>query len=50
MRDKKECCGTCKYHQHESIDDGWVCVNSYSDFCSDWTDYDFCCDEWEGRK
>lgn len=50
MRDEKECCGTCTYHQHESIDDGLVCVNSYSDYCSDWTDYDFCCDEWEGRK
>ena len=22
-----ECCGTCKYHQHEDTDDGWVCVN-----------------------
>lgn len=49
MTYKKECCGTCKWHHHESVDDGWVCVNADSDFCTDWTDYDDCCDEWEGR-
>ena len=43
-------CGTCFYHQHEYIDDGWVCVNDASDRCTDWTDYDDTCDEWEGRN
>lgn len=28
---EKECCGTCRWHQHESVDDGWVCVNPDSD-------------------
>lgn len=23
----EENCGTCRYHQHEDINDGWVCVN-----------------------
>lgn len=43
-------CGTCKYHKHESIDDGWICVNADSEYVADWTEYDFCCDEWEGRE
>lgn len=44
-----ERCGTCKWHQHENISDGWVCVNDESDYVADWTDYDFCCDEYERR-
>ena len=31
-----KCCGTCKYHQHENIDDGGVCVNSDSEYVADW--------------
>ena len=50
MFDEKQCCGTCRYHAHEDIDDGWVCVNGDSDYVADWTDYDFCCDEWEERE
>ena len=46
--EKKECCGTCRYHVHEGIDDGWVCVNDTSLYCADWTEYDFCCDDYEG--
>ena len=42
-------CGTCNYHCHEDVDDGWVCVNSDSDYCTDWTDDDFGCEKWEGR-
>ena len=45
----RECCGTCKYHKHENIDDGWVCVNPDSDNLSDWTEYADCCSEWEER-
>lgn len=29
------CCGTCKYHEHEDIGDGWVCVNGDSDYVAD---------------
>lgn len=46
---KCECCGTCKWHEHENISDGWVCVNNDSEYVADWTDYDFCCEQYESR-
>lgn len=60
MRDKKEVCGTCKYHKHIyaqvrshvngiRIDDGWVCINEDSENAGCYTDYDDSCDEWEER-
>ena len=49
MMAKERCCGTCKYHEHEDISDGFVCVNGDSDFVTDWTDYNFCCEEYEER-
>lgn len=39
-----KCCGTCKWH--EKWRDGWICINNDSEFCTDWTDYDHCCEEW----
>lgn len=50
MDEKRKCCGTCKWHKRESVDDGWICVNWDSEYCSDLTDYDHCCDEWDGLK
>lgn len=51
MDDKNaKCCGTCKWHEHEDIDDGWVCVNAESDNCAAWTEYGDSCEEWEGRE
>lgn len=50
MRDRNKCCGTCKYHEHESVDDGWVCVNADSQYCTDWTDYNHYCEDWEERS
>ena len=44
------CCGTCKWHLHENVDDGWVCVNGDSEYCTDFTDYDHTCPDWEGRE
>ena len=44
------CCGNCKYHHHEDIDDGWVCVNDASEYCTDFTEYADVCPDWEGRK
>lgn len=44
-----ECCGNCKYHVFENIDDGYVCVNSDSEYCSDWTEYADSCSEFEER-
>lgn len=26
MIEPRKCCGACRYHRHESIDDGWICV------------------------
>ena len=43
----EKCCNTCKWYVHENITDGMVCVNGSSDYCTDFTDEDFCCDEWE---
>lgn len=48
--EKKDCCGLCKYHVHEDIDDGWVCVNPDSDNFTDWTEYDDACEEFEQRQ
>lgn len=44
-----KCCGTCKYHHHENIDDGFVCANVDSEYVAEWTEYDDWCEEWEGR-
>lgn len=49
MLDDK-CCGTCKYHHYDDIDDGWVCVNDRSECCTDWIGYEDSCNEWEGRE
>lgn len=46
----EKCCGTCKYHHYEDIDDGGVCVNDQSKYCADWTEYSDSCEEWEGRE
>ena len=43
-------CGNCKFHLHEDIDDGWVCVNPRSRFCADWTEYEDACEEWEEKE
>lgn len=43
----EKCCATCKWHQHEDIDDGCVCVNYRCVYCCDWTDDDFGCSKWE---
>lgn len=50
MDDKKKCCGTCRWHKHEAVDDGWVCVNDQSEYCADWTEYGDSCADWEGRE
>ena len=49
MLDDK-CCGTCKYHYHKNIGDGWECVNDRSEYFADWTEYSDSCDEFEGRE
>lgn len=49
MLDDK-CCGTCKYHYHESIDGCWVCVNYESEYVSDWTEHGDSCEKWERKR
>ena len=46
---KKPCCGNCKYHKHESVDDGWICTNPESDYVADWTEYSDYCSDYEER-
>lgn len=50
FKEGKTCCGTCKHHRHEDIDDGWVCVNPDSEYYTEWTEYRDVCEEWEGRS
>ena len=49
MLDDK-CCGTCKYHYHESIDGDWVCVNYESEYVTDWTEHSDYCEKWERKR
>lgn len=50
MDESKECCGTCRYHRHDDIADGWVCANSDSEYYTDFTEYKDHCQDWEGRR
>jgi hypothetical protein len=45
----RRCC-TCCWHEHENIDDGYVCVNDKSSYCTEWTDDNFYCEKWEDRN
>lgn len=46
----EQCCGTCKWHYAEDINEGFVCTNIESKYCADWTEYQDCCEEWEGEE
>lgn len=50
FENEHRCCGTCRWHEHEEIDDGWVCVNDDSLYVTEWTEYSFCCSCWESRQ
>ena len=39
-------CENCRYYEHEDIDDGYVCVNDNSEYCTDWVEPEHCCEEW----
>ena len=49
MKDDR-CCGNCKYHTYEDVSQGYVCCNDNSEYVTDWTDYEHCCDEYEDRE
>lgn len=46
----KECCGNCKWHQYDDCFDDWVCENLESDYCSDYTSHNDCCDKFEEKE
>lgn len=39
-------CDNCEYYCFEPIDQGYVCVNDDSDYCTDWVEPDHCCADW----
>jgi len=44
---KDRCCGTCRYSRYEPTQ-GYVCENGDSDYCADFVEHDFVCEEWDG--
>lgn len=44
-----ECCGTCKWHEHDNWDDEWVCSNTSSDCYGVNTEYRDSCTNYEER-
>lgn len=46
----KRTCQTCRWHYHEDIDGGYVCVNADSSKCTEWTEDDDSCGEWDGAQ
>lgn len=43
-------CETCRWHYRDDIDGGYVCVNADSSKCTEWTEDDDSCGEWEGAE
>lgn len=48
MPDCKQCCGTCRYGSYDKTD-GYICVNSDSEYVADFVEYKHVCDEWESK-
>lgn len=46
--ENRKCCGTCRYGSYDKMQ-GYVCVNGDSEYCTDFTEYDHVCDDWEGK-
>lgn len=44
----KQCCGTCEYGSYDPMQ-GYVCVNSNSEYCTDFVEYDHTCEDWEEK-
>lgn len=49
-KNKRFKCATCKYHYFKKIDQGYVCVNSDSEYCTEWTDDNDFCSEYEEKE
>lgn len=44
-----ECCGTCKWHEHDLWDEAWTCNNTSSDCYGCVTEYQDVCANYEER-
>ena len=45
------CCGTCKYHLRDDYHpEDFVCCNPDSEYCSDYTEYQDSCDDYEEKE
>ena len=44
-----KCCGTCRYGYYDKMQ-GYVCLNSESEYVADFVEYDHSCEEWEEKK
>ena len=40
-------CKDCKHRRKESIGNGYICVNPYSDFLANWVEDNWWCHDWE---
>lgn len=48
--DEEECCGTCRFHKPDpEVKDSWVCTNFFSEYDSDWAEYDDYCVDYERK-
>lgn len=46
----KRCCGTCEYGYVDKELLDYICVNSDSEFVTDYVDYDFYCDVYVKKR
>ena len=44
-----QCCGNCEHGSYDKTY-GYICVNGYSEFYSDFVEYDHTCEDWEEKK
>lgn len=49
MPECKQCCGTCEYGSYDETD-GYMCVNSESEYVADYTEYAHSCDAWKHKE
>lgn len=45
----ERCCGNCKYGHYDEMQ-GYVCVNSDSEYVTDFVEYEHWCEEFEEKE
>lgn len=43
------CCGSCIYSSYDS-DNGYMCVNDESEYCTDFVEGEFCCIDFQEKE